>query len=236
MGEVAKRAGPLSGKTVLVTRGLEQCGELRGQLEERGARALVVPMVRFALPEDTAGLDGALQNVAKFDWWLLTSQNAAQFAGKRATALGIELATVVSGVKIAAVGPATAEAAEKSGLRVNYVARTHSGASLADELGGKVKGKRVLLIRSELADDSTPVLLRESGADVACVVGYRVLGPDEKAQRELRAIDWTEVDAAMFFSPSALRFFREGLGSKVHALCDDMVFVAIGPTTERAIR
>lgn len=235
-GEIARTAGVLAGKTVLVTRAREQSDGLCRELEARGARTVLIPMMRFALPEDTTEMDNAIRGLAQFDWWLLTSQNAVRFAAQRAAALDIELGELGANVKIAAVGPATAAAAETHRVRVDYVAKTHSGAALASELAEKVRGMRVLLLRSELADDSTPALLRELGGDVAEVVGYRVLPPEEQERQKLRAMNWAEVDAGMFFSPAALRLFCECLNPRTRELCDGMTFVAIGATTARAIR
>jgi uroporphyrinogen-III synthase len=193
-------------------------------------------MVRFALPEDTAELDGTLRRIGEYDWWLLTSQNAVQFAAKRAAALGIELAKTAGSVNIAAVGSATAAAAERYGLRTSCIAKTHS-EGLAQELAEKVCGKRVVLLRSELADESMPAVLREHGAEVTEAVAYRVLPPEEREQRKLREMNWQRVDAAIFFSPSALKAFVDAIGtSRVHELCDEIIFVAIGPTTAGAIR
>jgi uroporphyrinogen-III synthase len=232
---VADARSPLAGKTVLVTRAREQASDLCRALDARGAQALVIPMVRFALPADTAQMDRALQELRQFDWWLLTSRNAVQFAAERARTLGIELRSAASSVKIAAIGSATAAVAEANGLAVHYRAEIHSGESLAEGLAGELRGQRVLVLRSDLADQTLPVRLARRGAQVTEGVAYRTLpAPDRQA---LLTLDWNTVSAAIFFSPSALRYFLEALGAeRAHDLCDRMPLVAIGPTTAAAIR
>lgn len=231
----AAHQSALAGKTVLVTRAREQSSGVCRALEAHGARPLVVPMVRFALPEDTGPMDRALHRLHQFDWWLLTSQNAVLFAAQRARALGIELRRASGPVRIAALGAATAAAADANGLAVHYTAQTASGESLANELAGKVAGKRVLLLRSDLADDRLPARLGAQGAKLTEAVAYSTLPAPEAAA--LLTLEWKSLSAAIFFSPSAVRYFLQAFGmERAHAVCDAMPLVAMGPTTEEAIR
>ena len=69
---------PLAGKRVVVTRTLEQSELLSRELEARGATVRLVPLIRFAPPEDPAPFDAALRALGKFDWLFLTSQNVVR--------------------------------------------------------------------------------------------------------------------------------------------------------------
>lgn len=232
-----ERESVLAGLRILVTRALAQSQELCRQLEMRGARPILCPMLRFALPEDTSALDAALRNLSHFDWWLLTSQNAVDFAAQRCAQLSVNLADAIRNLRVAAVGPATAEAARKAGLRVDVVAREHIGLKLADELGAELRGKKVLLLRSDLADSKLPVRLRELGADVFEVVAYRTLPPGEEESQHLRSVPWNQVDAALLFSPSAIRHFAAIAGLPLlQREARHVLFVAIGPVTLDAMR
>ncbi len=79
---------PLAGKSIVITRAPEQAAELIGSLERLGAEVVLLPMVRFAVPEDLASLDGAIGRLAEFDWILFTSQNAVRFFAVRQSELG----------------------------------------------------------------------------------------------------------------------------------------------------
>jgi uroporphyrinogen III methyltransferase/synthase len=227
----------LAGRGILVTRAAAQSGELCRELEARGARAIAVPMLRFELPEETSALDAELRGLAHFGWWLLTSQNAVAFAVMRGAQIGVNLAEAARGVRVVAVGPATAEAAREAGIRVDRVAREQTGLKLADEFAGELRGEKVLLLRSNLADFRLPSKLREIGAQVSDVIAYRTLPPGREERRALSEICWKDVAAALFFSPSAARHFAEAVTLPIlRGEARHVLFVAIGPVTLEAIR
>lgn len=135
----------LKGKRILITRAAEQSETIVDALNESGAIPVLVPMVSFAPPDDPSLLDEALRNLRLFHWVFLTSQNALRAMQERCELIGLRLTDLVAEVKIAAVGPATAEAAHQSGLQVAYIAKKHQGVALAEELSASVRGKKVLL-------------------------------------------------------------------------------------------
>lgn len=227
----------LAGRSVFLSRARLQCRELCLQLETRGARPILCPMLRFALSSDTSELDSALRNLSQFDWWLVTSQNAVDFAVTRGAQLGVRVGESAASVRVAAVGPGTANAAARAGVRVDYVAREHVAVQLAAELSDELRGKKVLLLRSDLADAALPAKLKETGALVTDLVAYRTLPPAPEDLAQLRTISWPSVAAALFFSPSAVRNFAECVGLPVLKRdCEHLLFVAIGPVTMDAIR
>ena len=61
---------------------------------------------------------------------------------------------------------------------MDYTAQEHSGEGLARELQASLRNRRVLLPRSDRADDRLPNLLREAGAQVTEVVAYRTAVPE----------------------------------------------------------
>ena len=228
---------PLRQKTIFVSRAREESSELCAELESKGALVLASELLRFALPEDFVPVDSVLKALGEFDWWLITSQHAVEFAAARSRALGRDLAESTRGVRVGVVGPATEKAARQAGIALEYVAKQQSAAGLAEELGAQVAGERVLLLRSNLADSSLPVLLASRRAEVTDVVGYRTLPPDEKETKRLAAIAWERVDAAVFFSPSAIRHLAEAIGvEKMKKVCAGTLAVAVGPTTAEAGR
>ncbi len=231
-------SGALRGKRIVVTRAPEQANELIGALEALGASVLSLPTVSFAPPENPSGFDAALQGLADFDWILFTSQNAVRFFCRRWTETGRDRAALDSARgRVAAVGPATARAIAGEGLRVDYVAQTQTGESLAEELRGSVAGKQVLLPRSDRVDDRLPSALREAGARVTEVVAYRTLQPKTLDSEILGNVRRAEIDAIVFASPSAFHNLAAFVPpAELAALSNQIQFAAIGSTTTRALR
>jgi uroporphyrinogen-III synthase len=227
----------LRGRRVVVTRALEQSDALADALRETGAIPVPLPMVKFAPADDFAALDDALRHARGIDWVLLTSQNATRALQERCATLDLPIAEIFSGAKIAAVGPASAEAARATGLDVAYVASKYQGVALANELGGTLKGKNVLLPRSDRANQDLVEALVRHGAIVKDVIAYKTELPAESEIAKLRMELNRGVDAVLFFSPSAVNHFRVAIGQgEFLKLSETSTFAAIGPVTEDALR
>ncbi|HEX9456061.1 MAG TPA: uroporphyrinogen-III synthase, partial [Candidatus Acidoferrum sp.] len=130
-----------------------------------------------------------------------------------------------------------AEAARQARLRVDYVAETHTGAALAEELGNRLQGAKVFLPRSDRANQGLPPALKRHGARVTEVIAYRTLRPTDVDQRNLGRISEVAADAVLFFSPSAVQHFAELFGGQqLRALQDKLAVMAVGPVTANALR
>jgi len=233
-----KDTRPLAGKRIVVTRAPEQSGELISSLERMGAQVLLLPMVRFAAPEDWASVDAAIGHLAEFDWILFTSQNAVRFFALRQREIGAKTALLASRKpQVAVVGPATLEAATQEGFHVDHAAQNHTGEALARELVESIGNRSVLLPRSDQADDRLPNALRESGARVTEVIAYRTAASDKVDAAILGRLQSSGVDAIVFASPSAFHNLCDLMpAADLAKLSERVQFAAIGPTTARALR
>jgi uroporphyrinogen-III synthase len=229
-------ASPLAGKIVVVTRAALQSSELFEELSSRGAIVRLLPLISFSPPDDYAPMDAALTSIESFDWVLFTSANAVQAVERRGEHLGLRLDTLAKLPLAAAVGPATSSAAEAAGFSVEYVAADHSGTGLARELGIELRGKKVLLPRSDRANPDLPAALRRSGALVTEVVAYRNLPPGSTDGNKLQESLKDGVDGILFYSPSAVQNFLELLGrERLATVQGRAVMVAIGHATSAAL-
>lgn len=227
----------LAGKRVVITRAAAQSEALARELLSRGAISVVLPLVSFAEPEDSAPLDRAIAEMQQFDWLVLTSAQAVRALTERAADLQRPFAGLEGRMRVACVGPVTADAARKANLPVEYVAVTHNGVALANELGSKVQGTKVLLPRSDHANPDLPEALRRYGAQVTEVIAYRTQRPGEADKEGLKGIVNGQGDAILFFSPSAVQHFSELAGTeKLRAIQDFLAIVAVGPVTAKALR
>jgi uroporphyrinogen-III synthase len=233
---------PLAGKNILITRASDQTESLVRELEARGAKPVLQPMISFHPPHDIAPLDKALRDLRTFDWLLLTSANAVRALVERSQSLGVDVMNSFAAVRIAAVGPVTAEAARKAGLPISRVATKHQGLALAEEFSAELAHKRVLLPRSNLASSDLPDALRRLGAQVTEVIAYRTFAtePEGEGQNQFSS---GRLEAILFFSPSAVRNFLnwdEGKGGQVLRSMSDVsrrtAVIAVGPVTASALR
>jgi uroporphyrinogen-III synthase len=229
---------PLAGKRIVVTRAPGQAGELIRELERLGAEVLILPTVSFAPPSDWQPVDSVLRAIYEFDWILLTSQNAVRFLAQRCGELKVDVKLLeAQKPSIAAVGLATAQTAAEAGFRVDYTAKEHSGEGLARELQASLKNSRVLLPRSDRADDRLPNLLKADGVRVTEVVAYRTAVPKRLDAKILDRVRRADVDTIVFASPSAFHNLSDVIGAKsLAALSSRVDLAAIGPTTARALR
>jgi uroporphyrinogen-III synthase len=232
-----KNHKPLAGKRVVVTRALEQSQSLIDALRGAGAEPVLLPLVAFAPADNLAELDGCLKNSARFDWVFFTSQNALRAVQQRSAELELTLSTIFKEVKIAAVGPATAEAIAAAGLTVNFISRIHTGVALAEELSAETQNKRVFLPRSDRANPDLIEFLNLHGWQVTPVVAYKTVSPNSDSSAALESLLHGDADAILFFSPSAVHHLRDLLGSqRLRDLSHQSIFVAIGPVSENALK
>jgi len=143
--------------TLLVTRPAGQAAELVALLAERGIDAISVPTVGIAGPSVGGPLDDAIRSLDGAAWLVITSVNGAASLLERMAALGRSLP---AGVRVAAVGPATAAALESGGVRVDHVPSRYRTVAIAEGLGD-VARRRVVLAR---ADAATRDLIRAAFA------------------------------------------------------------------------
>jgi uroporphyrinogen-III synthase len=234
VGEDFRKA--LQGKRVVVTRAAEQSETLVQALLEQGAEPVLLPMVAFAAPNDVGAVDEVMRGEERYDWLLLTSQNAVRALQERCEKLGIDLAHRMQGVLIAAVGPATAEAARNAGLRVEHVAASRYATAMAEELAGRIAGKRILLPRSDRGNPELVDKLQGLGAKLKEIVAYKTVKPEGAGLPEAEKVLREGADAVLFFSPSAVRHFQDILGeAKFLGFSRQALFAAIGPVTGKAL-
>jgi uroporphyrinogen III methyltransferase/synthase len=227
---------PLAGLRVAVTRAPEQSRELVTRLTELGAMVISLPGIAFEEPLDSKPLDAAIREISSFDWLLLTSSNAVRFFARRCRVLGFEIANFARSEKpvfVAAVGPATSEAAAAEGFVVGHMAEEFRSVELARELNDQLRGRRVLLPRSDLASPELPDALRAAGAEVTEVIAYRNVPSSSVAPEALELVRRGDVDVISFFSASAFHHLAERVGQ---AALGRATIAAVGPVTATAIR
>ena len=217
---------PLFGRTVVVTRAREQASELRTRLEQLGAAVIELPSialepVQFSLP----ALD-------QFAWLVFTSANGVDAFFDRGLAPVGRDARALAAVRVAAIGPGTADALARRGVRADLVPPRFVAESLLEAFPDpEAPGARVLIARAASARDVLPEGLAARGYDVEVLAVYQTVPvtPDPDHLARVRAGD---VDALTFTSSSTVKNFCDAVGPLESSATS---VISIGPvTSERA--
>jgi len=166
-------ARPLFGRRIVVTRAREQASELVERLHDLGAETVELPVIEIGEPADGgAALAAAVRRVADFAWVAFTSTNAVERffaalgdAGGDARRLG--------SVRVAAIGPGTAAALGRHGVRPDLVPDQYVAESVVEAFPDGPG--RVLLPRAAVARDALPDGLATKGWAVEVVEAYRTV-------------------------------------------------------------
>ncbi|MGA8313476.1 MAG: uroporphyrinogen-III synthase [Terriglobales bacterium] len=237
----ASATAPLSGLRVLVGRARHQASALSSGLRELGAEILEIPFIEIRPPQSYEPLDSALKNLPEYDWVILTSVNGVEAVWGRMRRLRLERKTLHH-LQVAAIGPATRQAIEQHGVKVNVVPREYVAESVVTSLRRKVKGKRVLLARARVARDVIPRELRKLGARVDVVEAYETVVPRSSRQRLRRVLKSPKLrpDVIAFTSSSTVKNFvallEKNRGRGRPRQTDGVRLASIGPVTSSTLR
>ncbi|HMC08557.1 MAG TPA: uroporphyrinogen-III synthase [Actinomycetota bacterium] len=189
--------GRLEGRRVLVLRPGAQAEDLARALEAEGAEAVVAPAIRILPPSDWAPIDAALGR--GHEWLVFTSVNGVGALARR-------IPRARPG-RVAAVGPATAEALSSTGVGVDYVPDSYTTVALARGLPGPPGP--VCVIRAEAAGPDLEEILSDRGFTVERVNAYRTEPAEtHRIAEALRA----GVDAVALTSASITQAFAGAAG------------------------
>ncbi|MCK9874760.1 uroporphyrinogen-III synthase [Frankia sp. Ag45/Mut15] len=223
----------LFGWTVLVPRTKEQAATLSDLLRSHGASPLEVPTIAVEPPRTAAPMERAITGLVsgRYQWVAFTSVNAVRAVQEKVEERSLD-ARAFAGVKVAAIGEATADALRAFGIRPDLVptaAQTSEG--LLEDWPDFDESldllDRVLLPRADIATETLVAGLKDRGWQVDDVTAYRTVraAPPPAPIRE--ALKGGRVDAVVFTSSSTVRNLV-GIAGKPH---ETTVIAVIGPAT-----
>ncbi len=218
----------LAGLRIVVTRAFHQAEELAHPLRELGAEVLLMPVIEIAPPLDPAPMREAAAQCDDYDWIVFGSANAVRaFAAELPSPPACQ-------ARIAAVGAATREIAERTGLAVEVMPESYVAESLVDALGARnLAGKRVLIPSAAVTRDVIPAALRKLGARVEVVEAYRNVLPSGAAERTAEVFRNPFPDWVIFASSSAVENAVKLIGIED---LERVRLATIGPVTTRTVR
>jgi uroporphyrinogen III methyltransferase / synthase len=234
MARVTRTVGerPLEGRTIVITRARTQAQRFAQLLEAAGARVLQAPTIVIEPPASWELLDTALGALESFTWVVFTSVNGVAMVDRRLSARGLAW-TAIARKRVAAIGPATAEALAEHGVRVELVPTEYRAEALVEGLRRVVgPGDRMLLPRAKETRDVLVVELRRLGVAVTEVPAYQTRRVEDGVVRLREALASGSVDAVTFTSSSTARNFAEQFSDDERSAWRGRIAVAsIGPIT-----
>jgi uroporphyrinogen-III synthase len=218
---------PLADRTVLVTRAPDQSGELLSLLAEAGAETIAMPTIAFFPPVDPRPLEQAIARLQSYAWIAFTSSNAVHAFFER---LHDDVPAKIGHVRLAAVGPKTAEAIGHWGLTAQLVAAKGNAASLADGLGRVcLPGDHLLYPRAERVSDDLVGHLQRFKVVVHDPIAYRTVPPTGDSFRVAQKLKDGAIHWITALSGSALRHLLAMLPEPEHV--HTARIASIGPRT-----
>lgn len=225
--------GRLSGKRVIVTRSRAQASDLVERIEELGGETLEFPTIKIAEPLTFAPLDEALENLETFKWLVFTSANGVSAFFHRMRIKGIDIRTLF-GIKLCAIGTATAEELNKIGLMVEYMPEEYTSGDLMEGLAKRIsEGEKVLLVRAELGSKELSEGLAGNNIDFADIAVYRTLPDRTDKDGILDLIEGGKADYITFTSSSTVNNFLAAIGKENIGKLSKIKTVCIGPITAK---
>jgi len=229
---------PLFGKRILITRGREQSKRMADKISEQGGEPVLFPTISIRSPDDFQAIDDAMARIGSFDWVIFTSVNGVEKFFERFFQLKDDIRGM-AGPRLGAIGPVTAAAIRRLGLKVDLLAKEFVAEGVLATLSeNETRGKRFLIPRAEKAREVLPEGITKMGGEVEVVTVYKTgLPADADIEKIRRMLEAKELDAITFTSSSTVTHLIEMLGgSDLRALLDGIVLAAIGPVTSGTLR
>jgi uroporphyrinogen-III synthase len=229
---------PLRGKTILITRSLEQSEEFIRAVEAKGGKTVLFPTIQIHDPDSWVEVDEAIKHIKTFDGVIFTSRNAVEKFFERMKFHKIPPDVLIT-FFIFAVGEKTKSLIEKYNLLVTAIPENYTAESLGETIQAIcVKEKRFLFPRGNLGKDIITEKLSTLKATVIPVTVYKTVqlvpyNTDEIKQKLLNG----NIDVVTFTSPSTVKnffslFTEEAKVEFVHKI----VFAVIGEVTAETLR
>ncbi len=222
---------PLWGARGGIRRARRRASALTVKLARLGAWVIEYPTIaiRELKRKRKAGkaLDGC-------DWLVLTSaEGVAIFFGW----LGKEGrdARALAGTKVCAIGPGTAEALAKRGIKADLVPRVYQAEGILAAMPS-VRGKRVVLARSRQARTLLYDQLKRRGAEVVEMPLYETVLDSGDKETLLSYLRTGEVDYLTFTSSSTVENLLASVGAGGKKCLRKVRLASIGPVTSATMR
>ncbi len=226
---------PLTGQRILVTRPEDQAHDFADLLMELGADVLTQPSIVIGDPPDWGPVDEAIDNLDRYHWVVFTSANGVRFFLGRLWTQGKDLRKL-GPVKIAAIGPGTAEALRRHYLIADLVPAEFRAEALAEALVDNLRREpsrsRVLLVRANRGRPVLAEMLTSAGACVHQIAAYTSADVNEPLPEVMTALNSGAINWITVTSSSIARSLARMFGPQL----SKARLASISPVTSAELR
>lgn len=223
------------------TRPLERLKESAEEARDMGFKVFAAPSMKI-IEGDSSEFEKAKE--------LLTSGKATIAIFGSMTSVeqcqreyGEDFGHLFKDVKIISIGPSTGKALKSAGLPADEMPEEYSSSGIVELMKDSVKGKTVLLMRSDSGSEVLYEGLTAAGADVISIATYKLedIGMNTLLLHLITAIKGRYLDVMTFTSPKSVRIFYSHMNrqvgeEKTDELMADLKVAVIGNPTADALR
>ena len=199
---------PLFGRRIVVTRTRKQASALSAKLRILGADVYEMPTIRIEPPENLMEFGELVRDAFQYDWLIFTSANGVESFFDMFYRL-YDDARSIGNVKIAAIGPATAQRIKDFHLAVDLQPKEFIAEAIIEGLleFGSVENLKFLVVRAQGAREVLPKRLAELGAIVDEAIAYRTVKETDDSSGALERFQREGADLVTFTSSSTVENF-----------------------------
>jgi len=226
--------GQLNGLNIGVTRPFDQSKSFSEKLSALGANPILMPTIKTVDTIETEEIKNIITEISRYDYIIYSSVNGVASFFRALKKYGAD-SRKLTGIKIASIGPVTADALSKHGISADVRAKTFVAEGVLDSLfsKGSVKGLRFLLVRSDIGRNTIRDELVKAGAEVKQAVFYStqtaILSPFIKNMIKSGSIDIITYTSSSTVTNFFAQISPDNLGNRVR-------LASIGPQTSQALR
>ncbi len=221
---------PLFGRNILVTRSRHQASSLLAKLKELGANAIEFPTIKIIQHFNSDAFKGFMKAIDTFPYLVFTSVNGVEGFVEALLQNDADL-RMLAGKKIVCIGPATAEAFARRGIRPDHVPETFVAEAMLPWFSANPPGK-VAFLRAEKARETLPEALREIGYQPDIIPIYHTEFESPETEAVVQMLKEGAVDLVTFTSSSTVDGFEKLIAGN-NIAPDAVPAAVIGPITEK---
>jgi uroporphyrinogen-III synthase len=204
------RAGPLSGRGIVVTRPREHAQALAERIRAAGGDPVLFPTIEILPPENPGAVRNLIERLDGFQLAIFVSPTAAM----RGYAMVVASRKWPESLRVAAVGIGTATALEERGI---HAVMAPAGEADSEALAAlpelqDLRGRSIVIFRGQGGREWLRTRLEERGARVEYAECYRRARPDADAGAVLARWQSGGIEAVSITSAEGLANFFDILG------------------------